>query len=392
MAVEIHPATMFLALVASTISGMLVLLWCYALNRGEKSLLWTAVGFLLSAAATFLMAARGLIPDWASVGVGGALLISGASFLTMAARAFNGDPRALWIPLPGVGIWTIAALIPEVFDNRDLRLSILSVICGIYYLLAAQQYHGRDGLLTRMPLMVVLSVHAIFVFLRVPLILSDGHTGVSMTDAGWFGLSMLEAVVFIQVSSFLMVSLTKERVEEKLRNAAHTDQLTGLGNRRAFFERAEAAIAQARRSGSTLAIAVFDLDRFKDINDRHGHPVGDIVIRAFAQAATQRLRASDFVARIGGEEFAALLPNTDGSRAALVALQVNQAFEAAVADVARPDLAGTASAGVAHLTAAVATLDGLMLAADGALYEAKRMGRGQVRSNVPPGTTGVRAA
>jgi diguanylate cyclase (GGDEF)-like protein len=204
-------------------------------------------------------------------------------------------------------------------------------------------------------------------------------------------MATLEALVAIQLVAFLMVSLTKERVESQLREAALCDPLTGLGNRRAFFQRGEAATALASRNGSQLAVIVFDLDRFKSINDSHGHPVGDSVIQAFAHAAAERLRASDFVARLGGEEFAALLPDTDGARAGLVALQINRAFEAAVAALPHPGLAGTASAGVADLSPALPTLDDLLQAADRALYEAKAIGRGLVRV-APAALAAVQAA
>jgi diguanylate cyclase (GGDEF)-like protein len=372
---------MFLALVATTIAAMLVLLWCYWLNRDQKSLLWTALGFLLGATATFLMAGRGAMPDWLAVGVGAGFLILGASFLAIAARAFNHQPLALWQPALAIGIWAVMWFTP-LFADADLRVVVLSLLTGGFYLLAARIFAERDGLRTRLPLAIVLAVHGSIVVLRIPLILTDGTPGLSLTSAGWFGLAMLEAVIFILLAAFLVVTLTKERVEARLHAAAHTDQLTGLGNRRAFFERGEAAIALASRNGNPLAVVVFDLDRFKDINDRHGHPVGDAVIQAFARATTKRLRGGDFIARVGGEEFAALLPDTDGAHAALVALQINQAFEAAVDEMGHPGLAGTACAGVAHLSNTLPTLPSLLSAADRALYEAKALGRGQVRRSI----------
>ena len=393
MAIVIEPVTMFLALVVSTIAAMLVLLWCYWLNRGEKSLLWTAVGFLFAAVATFLMAGRNVLPEVVTACVGGAILLLGVSFLWVAARSFNGKPFQLWMPLAGPVVWLAACAVPAFYQNPDVRVIGLSLLSAAYYLAAARAFAVPDGLLTRLPMTIVLVVHGMFVLFRIPLILTDDVHGILVGTAGWFGFATLEAVVFIQLSAFLMVSLTKERVERRLRDVAHTDQLTGLGNRRAFFERAEAAIAQAQRNGAALAVVVFDLDRFKEINDRHGHPVGDVVIQTFAQAASRRLRAGDFVARVGGEEFAALLPDTDGDRAALVALQVNQAFEAAVAEIGRAELRGTSSAGVAHLVAGLTSLDGLLMAADRALYEAKDIGRGQVRRSMPaPKAAPVRAA
>ena len=183
----------------------------------------------------------------------------------------------------------------------------------------------------------------------------------------------------IQVITFLMVSLIKERVEQQLRTVALTDSLTGLGNRRAFFDWSEAAIARSERTGSPLSVILFDLDRFKEINDRFGHPVGDTVIRAFAETARARLRAGDFVARLGGEEFGIALPDSSGPEASLIAVQINQAFEQRVAAMNLDGLIGSACAGVAEYPARACTVQDLLTGADRSLYAAKALGRGQVR-------------
>jgi diguanylate cyclase (GGDEF)-like protein len=379
MSLAIEPATMFFALVASTIAAMLVLLWGYWLNRGERSLLWMALGFLLGATANFLFAGRPVLPPWLAITTGGSLLTLGVSFLHIAARTFNGKPLQIWTVLAGPAAWLALCAIPAFYANPDARVVAVSAIAAAYYLFAAREFAVRDGLVTRLPMALVLVAHGAFVLARIPFVLTDDEAGISVTRSGWFGAASLEALIFVQVAAFLMVSLTKERVTRRLREAAHTDPLTGLGNRRAFFQRGEAAVAQALRNGSDVAVAVFDLDRFKEINDRHGHPIGDAVIQAFAHAAGGRLRASDFVARLGGEEFAAILPDTDGERAVLVAMQVNQAFEATVAALPHPGLTGTVSAGVAHLADGRRSLEALLVAADRALYEAKALGRGQVR-------------
>lgn len=386
---------MFLALLASTIAAMLVLLWSYSLNRRERSLLWTALGFLCGAAANFLLAGRGRLPEWAAIGGAATLLLCAASFIWIAARRFNGKSAPLWVPLFGPAIWLSACFgIPGFFANFDVRVAAMSGLAAIYYFATAYEFtSNNDGLRTRLPLTVVMTAHGFAILLRLPFIFTDGEPGISLSGTDWFGWATLEAVVFIQLTAFLMVTLTKERVEAQLRDAADTDALTGLANRRAFFERAASAISLARRNGSTLAVVVFDLDRFKEINDGHGHPVGDVVLQAFAQAAERRLRTSDVVARLGGEEFAALLPDTDGVHAALVALTVNQAFESAVAGLGRPNLACTSSAGVAYLSPNCPSLEKLLSAADRGLYEAKALGRGQVRLNAAaPRETPARAA
>jgi len=395
MAISLDPATMFIGLMASTFAAVLLLLWTYALNRHERSLLWVALGFLLGSISILSIAGRATLPTWISIEFGVAVLLAGIGLVWVATRTFNGRPPRGWVVAVGPAIWLIACRMPGFVDNFDARMILSSLIIGAYYLLAAMEIRRGEPLKTRTVASAVLVVQAIFVLVRVPLVVLDSPSGtLSFADTSWFSISALEAVIFVQVISFLMISLTKERVEARLRAAALTDALTGLPNRRAFFEWAEAAIARGARNQSPMAAIVFDLDRFKEINDRFGHPIGDAVIQTFAAAARQRLRAGDFVARLGGEEFAVALPDTTGAEACLVALQVSQAFEAAVAAMAPGGLSGTACAGVAETPVTTAcSLEDLITAADRALYEAKKMGRGQVwLSEAPAPRLHVRAA
>ncbi len=381
MAITLDPATMFIGLMASTFAAVLLLLWTYVLNRHERSLLWVAVAFLLSSISILAMAGRETLPKWVSIELGVAVLLTGIGLVWVAARTFNGMPTRPWIVAIGPAIWLMACRIPGFVDDFDARMILSALLIAPYYGLAAIEFRRGDRLKTRIITSVVLLGQSAFVLVRVPLVILDSPAGTaSFADSSWFSISALESAIFVQVVSFLMISLTKERVENRLRAAALTDALTGLPNRRAFFDWAEAAIARGARNGSPVAAIVFDLDRFKDINDRFGHPVGDAVIQTFAAAARHRLRAGDFVARLGGEEFAVALPDTTGAEACLVALQVNQAFEAAVAAMAPGGLSGTACAGVAQTPVTTAcTLEDLIIAADRALYEAKNIGRGQVR-------------
>jgi diguanylate cyclase (GGDEF)-like protein len=392
MALLVDPLTMFLALVASTLAAALLLFWCFWLNRGERSLLVMALGFIVASVSSLFMAGRGNMPAWLSIDGGAGLLILGTGLTWTAARVFNGRSARLWVPLAGLVLWLVACRIPAFYASADARLVAGTAVVAAYYLAAAREFAIRDGLLTRVAVAAVLIVHSVIVLLRIPFVLLWHSTAASSFDTVWFGPAALEGVIFIQVIAFLMVSLTKERLEARLRAAALTDSLTGLGNRRAFVERGTAAIAHGARRGRPLAVVVFDLDRFKEINDQHGHPVGDAVIQAFAAAATARLRASDFVGRLGGEEFAVIMPDTTADEARAVAVQVSRAFEAAVAALARSGLSCTASAGVAQSPATGATLDDLLSAADRALYEAKSSGGRQVRLGLLPHRFSPRAA
>jgi diguanylate cyclase (GGDEF)-like protein len=159
----------------------------------------------------------------------------------------------------------------------------------------------------------------------------------------------------------------------ELGELAATDPMTGLSNRRDFSARAEAEIARCRRHQRPLTLLMIDIDRFKAINDEHGHAIGDEAIVALAEVCRRRVRESDLIARVGGEEFAVLLPETDRAAAHALAETLRDAVSAHRIAVLEGDLMITVSIGVSVLTDG--TLDTLMKQADLALYEAKRSGR-----------------
>jgi diguanylate cyclase (GGDEF)-like protein len=174
------------------------------------------------------------------------------------------------------------------------------------------------------------------------------------------------------------VQLRTQQLEDANRELdlqARSDPLTGLLNRRGFDAQMTYALALARRSGRPLSLITVDVDHFKRINDTHGHDVGDEVLQRLAHTLAQRLRDSDVVARLGGEEFAALLPDTDleGARA------IAQALVDAQAALTDPVVGRiTVSAGVSTLRGADDTAQRLLRRGDEALYEAKGQGRNRV--------------
>ncbi|UVH50417.1 diguanylate cyclase [Pseudomonas sp. CBSPBW29] len=167
-----------------------------------------------------------------------------------------------------------------------------------------------------------------------------------------------------------------KRVEEELRALSITDSLTGIHNRRYFQDRLKAEMIRVKRASGALSVIMFDIDHFKRINDQHGHAVGDEVLKELCRRISQRLRRTDVFCRLGGEEFVVLCPNTDGSQAFSVALELWQALRGEpMEDVGIV----TASFGIASWRVEEG-VDGLLLRADSGVYAAKQAGRDRVEA------------
>jgi diguanylate cyclase (GGDEF)-like protein len=166
----------------------------------------------------------------------------------------------------------------------------------------------------------------------------------------------------------------------RLQDQSVTDVLTGVLNRRGFNEQAAIAIAQARRTGTPASVAMLDLDRFKSVNDTYGHAAGDALLQAIAIAARRGLRAGDLFGRLGGDEFGLLIVGTEAAEAAEAVDRLRRGIGGAIGALPGGDKVGV-SAGMAPVEKrgdVTAALDQALSAADAALYEAKRSGRGRL--------------
>jgi diguanylate cyclase (GGDEF)-like protein len=170
----------------------------------------------------------------------------------------------------------------------------------------------------------------------------------------------------------------------RARELSRTDDLTGLANRRAFVDLGTTALDQARRYDRALSLVMFDIDHFKQINDSNGHAAGDAVLRAVAGAVKQAARAADTPGRLGGEEFALLLPETGAAAATGLAERLRRDVAALAIPFNGTVLRCTCSFGVAERDQAVLDLDALLGRADAALYLAKAQGRNRVYPSAAP--------
>lgn len=189
-----------------------------------------------------------------------------------------------------------------------------------------------------------------------------------------------DAKAYAVVASFSDITEQK-LLERELQQQARTDALTGVANRRHFMEEAEQALAVSRRYGHALSLLMIDIDRFKLVNDTYGHHVGDLTLQMLAAVCRRELRDVDLFGRIGGEEFAVMLPETGAQRALRVAERLRTALAGAVVRIDdRLSIRFTVSIGVATLNARDPSMDTFLQRADQALYEAKQSGRDTVRT------------
>jgi len=167
-------------------------------------------------------------------------------------------------------------------------------------------------------------------------------------------------------------------MHEQLLELALTDPLTGVFNRRAFLERAEGELARTRRTGRPLSALMCDIDHFKRINDTHGHAAGDEALKRFAACCRAHLRVSDVLGRLGGEEFAILLPETGAGEAVLVAERLREAVAGLEVESEEARFGLTVSIGATAFLCGADTVDRALARADEALYRAKTGGRNRV--------------
>jgi diguanylate cyclase (GGDEF)-like protein len=250
----------------------------------------------------------------------------------------------------------------------------LLALCGFEF------WRGRaEQLPSRVPIIAIFASFTLFMAARIPLMEATPFPfGLLPTQPGWLGAFNLLMFAHTLLLTVLIVAMSKERLELDQRTKAQTDPLTGSLNRRAFLWRGERLLKRHAYERAPLCLLFLDLDHFKSLNDRLGHSGGDDVLTSFVNLVNGCIRPSDFLFRIGGEEFCCLLPHTTTEQAHRVAERIRHQFETATLAVAGTPVKATASLGIASTDAFGYELDTLMRRADMAVYAAKRAGRNRV--------------
>ena len=356
-----------------------VLLFTWARERESPFVGWWGLALLLMSAGV-VMTAGPATPRADFLNLGMATIVLSDALKWKAAREFaQGRARLLWILLGPVGF--LLAVHSGYLDSFDQKLSVLCTILAVYNFAAAFALSGANGeqLPSRRPAVILLVVVGLGYLSWLPL-----NLAMPIGNAQWVVLSVwFPAIILLTLLlrvalAFIVLSMAKERRELEQRIEALTDALTGLPNRRALFEAADAIGHDRDLKGDAIAVLIFDLDHFKQTNDRFGHALGDRVLKLFAITAQAHLNGPSIVARLGGEEFAAILPGTDPLEAACAGEAVRHAFANSAAFVDGLPVGATVSVGAASDVGVAGDLNALFRLADAALYVAKRAGRNRV--------------
>ena len=364
--------TSTLYLVATMVAAMLgVMLLFFGKQENIPALKWWGTAYLLGAASVALWTLTG-----DTFGQMFSLALNAVGFVACgmvwnASRVFHGRKPNLPGLVLGAITW-IATGMMMAPQGSAMRMTIGAGIVAIYATLTATELGSerRRTLQRRWPTIVVPVMHGFA--LMLPILLGDlswPHDD-TFSSSTWVTVFSVELVLYAVATAFVIFMLVSERAVTAHRTAASMDPLTGMFNRRGFAEATSRVIEREANAGRPVTVLIFDIDHFKSINDRFGHPAGDEILKLFAAVVVNTLRITDLSGRIGGEEFAALLP-CSLEDAVIAAERVREAFESSgIVDETGP-VDTTVSIGVAGGPAGT-ELEVLLAAADTALYQAKR--------------------
>ncbi|HEY1545787.1 MAG TPA: GGDEF domain-containing protein [Xanthobacteraceae bacterium] len=373
--------TLFLVTIyVESILGLL-LLFAWVQNPEVNAVAWWGSSHLLRAGSITLFGMYGQIPDVLSIDLSNAILLTSFAVTWTGARIFDGGRPAPAGILAGAALWLFLSRVPLIEHSLNFRALISAGIIAAYtWLTVAEFWRGRaEQLVSRMPATFMLFAHGSLFLLRTPLsALLPWSPSNQVFGSVWLTVLSSEALLFTISIAFIMLAMAKERAELSHKTAAMIDPLTGLINRRGFFVESARIARRQAENPQLAAVLLIDLDNFKSINDRFGHAIGDKVLQIFADTATQAVRPSDVVGRLGGEEFATVLHDVGRERALVIAERMRAAFAEATATVDECAIGATASVGMVLSDHPEFDVSELLVQADKALYEAKERGRNRV--------------
>lgn len=370
---------------AGGVSAFMTMLAMVAARRGFPDSiagleLWGA-GSCAQAAGAMLLSFRAGIPEVLPAVLGPSLLVLGQSLMLHAIRRFHGDrfrPALIYTPAATMLIGT--AVFFFVRDLINVRAAIYSATSFVPLVLSMHLLFTGFRERLRAPSRLASAALAVITVLLLYQAVNSIVLEIGLLDS-----RNLSYVIFVALygglnvlATFGFLLMANERLRAEIERMSTLDSLTEVFNRRTFVKLAEVELARAERGGTKVALVFLDMDRFKSINDTHGHAVGDRILLEFVGCTRGVLRRQDVFGRFGGEEFCLLLPETGLEEGRLAAERVRLATEKSVIRFDGLSLGCTVSAGVSGTEIHGADLDRMLRGADEAMYLAKRNGRNRV--------------
>lgn len=375
---------MMCTFLSTTVVGIF-LLQVWLTDRRHAAAGYWCLSMWVGSLCTLLFTFRAFGYPLVTVGLANMLAVFGYAMMWAGFRVFDNRPVHGVVVLSGAVLWLVAYLgVNAVAQDVNNRVIIISLLITAYSVATGVDiWRGRrtDPLPTRFLAALFFVSHGIIYFLRVPMtLLAPSAFGHGTAYSAWFAIFSLELFAHTILAAVAMLVLIKERGEAMYRQASRTDALTGIANRRSFLDDVQARLA--RRSGGSLL--VFDLDRFKSINDTYGHAAGDAVLKRFVETVSARMERGMLFCRFGGEEFALFAPHHGMDRAEVFAQSLRREIAALSLDHGEGRaISLSVSIGLADVETFGADFDRLYSAADRALYVAKDEGRDRVKRAEP---------
>ena len=381
----IEPQTVFLVATLMILlnGGVLGLMHRTLAPDVQPSAFSWRVATLLQACGCILQAVQAQLPPGFVLPLANACILLGMTGYLRALRQFYGLPERwsiLWPAAIGtLGVFWFAAVQPSLGIRivfASLALAFVMFAC-VYTL---QRYGERQPMTSQRVQALIFLVIALLMVVRgvQTLFIPPSEASLLQTGNSVRALSLVIMTTLPVIGTTAFLLMCSERIRRQWQQAASTDYLTGLANRRTVAQAGTQAFALARREGGRLSLAVLDVDHFKRINDQHGHDAGDLALKYLAEKLLAACEENDLTGRLGGEEFILLWQGADATRALRSAERLQDALRAQPLRIGDAPIALTVSIGIAVLDDSQADFDELLRQADRALYAAKAEGRDRV--------------
>lgn len=389
-ALDITSITVVGMIAGLSVATAMILNWL--VQKQQPGVSFWAMAYVFSSTGFILIGLRPHIPGFWSVVFANALLTGSWCFIWVGLRRFIGRTVDGWLAAGLLlathagGVAYFLYIAPDVAARIVLYSVINSILVGLCILELLRHARHVSERTIYYALAGILACRFVFNVIRLVHTLINAPVENLLTAGAIHKLSFIEGIVdsvmlacCLIIASSLRLRVKLEESQTKLEELASTDDLSGLCNRRRFMELATREIDRSRRYGRPLSLIMLDVDHFKSVNDNHGHQCGDDVIKSIGDMLRRELRDQDISSRIGGEEFAILLPEASSDAAAEVAerlrmVQASQQTHCGDGSV----VSCTASFGITELTDGDVTIYDMLPRADQALYAAKLSGRNRV--------------